>query len=61
MFNLILKGQGLISESDQSHFVLFCLGISREQSLLITRNRRPDMLEKANLTKEDIEFLIKSK
>ena len=33
----------------------------REQSLLITRKRRPDMLEKANLTKEDIEFLIKSK
>ena len=23
MFNLILKGQGIISESDQSHFVLF--------------------------------------
>ena len=31
----------------------------REQSLLRTRKRRPDLLETANLTKEDKKFLAK--
>ena len=33
----------------------------REQSLLITMKKRPDMLERAELTKDDIEFLNKFK
>lgn len=33
----------------------------REQSLLMTMKKRPDMLEKAELTKDDIEFLGKLK
>ena len=33
----------------------------REQSLLMTMKKRPDMLEKAELTKADIEFLNKLK
>lgn len=33
----------------------------REQSLINTYNKRPDMLEKATLTKKDIEFLEKYK
>ena len=33
----------------------------REQSLINTLLKRPDMLEKAALTKEDIEFLEKYK
>lgn len=33
----------------------------REQSLINTLNKRPDMLEKAELTKEDAEFLKKYK
>ncbi len=32
----------------------------REQSLLVTKEKRPDLLEKANLTAEDIEFLKKN-
>lgn len=32
----------------------------REQSLLRTRNRRPDLLETANLTEEDKKFLAKA-
>ena len=32
----------------------------REQSLLRTRKWRPDLLEKAELTKKDIEFLDKN-
>ena len=32
----------------------------REQSLLVTKKKRPDLLEKANLTAEDIEFLKKN-
>ena len=31
----------------------------REQSILMTAKHRPDMLEKAELTKEDREFLKK--
>jgi tRNA (guanine37-N1)-methyltransferase len=31
----------------------------REQSLIRTRERRPDLLESANLTKEDKKFLAK--
>ena len=31
----------------------------REQSLIRTKERRPDLLEKANLTKKDKEFLVK--
>ena len=33
----------------------------REQSLINTLKKRPDMLEKAELTKEDIKFLKKYK
>lgn len=33
----------------------------REQSLINTLNKRPDLLEKAELTKSDIEFLSKQK
>ncbi|MCC8159798.1 MAG: tRNA (guanosine(37)-N1)-methyltransferase TrmD [Oscillospiraceae bacterium] len=33
----------------------------REQSLIVTLKKRPDMLEKAELTKDDIEFLKKYK